>query len=313
MIAGMCYSAMLVQNWHAYLRLTGAQMDLEQFVEIFGARASGDSIRIPRGLDLALLRSDRPEHEPLRESIRAWRRTSVAKLEKELFAQRKRLSDAERTLKARTTKKALEDQRIASSKVKLALAKLPLVSGDEPHANDWRIFPMTWAPLVLDVGGERRVRLARYHCRQADKPATIDRQFPGLYNARRDNLEKFWSRQFGQHHGLMLVDSFYENVQRDGVNAVLHFVPRPAEPLRVACLVSEWIDPAGGPKLLSFAAITDEPPAEVSAAGHDRMIVNIRRENVDAWLSPRGRARDELHAILSDRESPFYEHEVIAA
>ncbi|RYG86503.1 hypothetical protein EON77_03700, partial [bacterium] len=115
---------MLVQNWHAYLRLTGAQMDLEQFVEIFGARASGDSIRIPRGLDLALLRSDRPEHEPLRESIRAWRRTSVAKLEKELFAQRKRLSDAERTLKARTTKKALEDQRIASSKVKLALAKL---------------------------------------------------------------------------------------------------------------------------------------------------------------------------------------------
>lgn len=309
----MCYSAMLVQSWHAYLRLTGAQMDLDQFVEVFGARAAGSSIRIPRGLDLALLRSDRPEHAPLRDAIRTYRRAAAAKLEAELFEQRRRLADAERALGSRTTKKALENRRIASSRITNALARLPLLAGEDPHENDWRIFPMTYAPLVTDVDGVRRVRLARYHCRQDDKSPAIDRELPGLYNARRDSLDRFWSRQFGRHHGLLFAESFFENVERNGANAVLHFTPRPQGPMRIACLAAEWTDPQGGPGLLSFAAITDEPPAEVAAAGHDRMIVIIRPDNVDAWLRPAGRPRSELQKILSDRESRHYDHEVRAA
>ena len=69
---------------------------------------------------------------------------------------------------------------------------------------------------------------------------------------------------------------------------VLHFVPRPADTMLIACLCSTWQDPKGGPPLLSFAAITDEPPAEVAAAGHDRMIINLKPEHLDAWLSPSG-------------------------
>ena len=42
----------------------------------------------------------------------------------------------------------------------------------------------------------------------------------------------------------------------------------------------------GGESLDSFAAITDEPPAEVAAAGHDRCIIPIKEENIDAWLNP---------------------------
>ncbi|HEU4781125.1 MAG TPA: hypothetical protein VFS58_14680, partial [Steroidobacteraceae bacterium] len=68
-----------------------------------------------------------------------------------------------------------------------------------------------------------------------------------------------------------------------------------------------------GPPLLSFAAITDEPPPEVAAAGHDRMIINLKPAHLDAWLSPAGRSLDELQAILSDRQAPYYEHEVMAA
>jgi putative SOS response-associated peptidase YedK len=64
---------------------------------------------------------------------------------------------------------------------------------------------------------------------------------------------------------------------------------------------------------LSFAAITDEPPAEVAAAGHDRMIINLKPEHLDAWLSPKGRSLEELQIVLSDRQTPFYEHEVMAA
>ena len=37
----------------------------------------------------------------------------------------------------------------------------------------------------------------------------------------------------------MLADSFYEDVDRDGRNAVLHFVPRPAHTMLVACLFAQ--------------------------------------------------------------------------
>jgi hypothetical protein len=51
------------------------------------------------------------------------------------------------------------------------------------------------------------------------------------------------------------------------------------------------------PELLSFAAITDEPPAEI-AAGHDRCIIPIRPQNIHACLKP---DRTQL------RERPYYE------
>jgi putative SOS response-associated peptidase YedK len=81
----------------------------------------------------------------------------------------------------------------------------------------------------------------------------------------------------------------------------------------IACVYSVWDEGPGGGSLLSFAAITDEPPAEVAAAGHDRMIISIQPENVDAWLTPEGRSDTELQAILSDRQNPYYEHAVMAA
>jgi putative SOS response-associated peptidase YedK len=141
----------------------------------------------------------------------------------------------------------------------------------------------------------------------------IDRKLPGLYNARRDSLGKYWKEQFGVTHAVMAIESFFENVERDGRNQVLHFVPRPANTMLVACLCATWQDPNGGRPLLSFAAITDDPPAEVAAAGHDRMIVNLKPEHLDAWLSPAGRSPDELQAILGDRQTAYYEHEVLAA
>jgi putative SOS response-associated peptidase YedK len=111
----------------------------------------------------------------------------------------------------------------------------------------------------------------------------------------------------------MMVESFFENVERDGNNQVLHFVPRPADTMLIACLAATWQDPKGGRPLLSFAAITDEPPAEVAAAGHDRMIINLKPEHLDAWLQPAGKSLDAPQAILSDRQAPYYEHEVLAA
>jgi putative SOS response-associated peptidase YedK len=67
---------------------------------------------------------------------------------------------------------------------------------------------------------------------------------------------------------------------------VLHFNRRPAGATLIACLHAEWSDAKTGEKLLSFAAVTDEPTEEVAAAGHDRMVIRLARENVDRWLTP---------------------------
>ena len=57
--------------------------------------------------------------------------------------------------------------------------------------------------------------------------------------------------------------------------------------------------------MLSFAAITDEPPAEVAAAGHDRCIIPIKPDNVDARLNPNPKDLGALYGILDDRARPY--------
>lgn len=90
-------------------------------------------------------------------------------------------------------------------------------------------------------------------------------------------------------------------------------MPRNGEPMLVACLWSHWRDPVGiEPDLLSFAAITDEPEPEVTAAGHDPKIINIKPEHFDAWLNPDPRDPDALYTIFEDKRHPYYEHRLAA-
>jgi putative SOS response-associated peptidase YedK len=312
-MARMCYSAQLQAAYMKYLRATGAEMDIDQFVEIFGARVSDSSIRIPRAIERWFDEPKNDKERQIKRLIDEYRAAEMTKLEREVFVQKKRLTDAERTLASKPTKAAAESQRIATDKIEKSITRLDRLKATKPHPAEARIFPLHYAPIVMQVGDKRLMRLARYHCRKPGEAALVDRKLPGLYNARRDSLGKYWKTLFGAHHAVMLVDSFFENVQREGKNQVLHFVPRPADTMLIACLYAEWKDAQGGLPLLSFAAITDGPPAEVAAAGHDRMIINLKPEHLDAWLRPEGRKLEELETILGDRQAPYYEHEVMAA
>jgi putative SOS response-associated peptidase YedK len=309
----MCYSAQIQAAYLKYLRQTGAEMDIDQFVEIFGARVADSSIRIPRAVERWFDEPKTDGERKIKGYIDQYRAAEITKLERELFAQRKRLADAERTLASKPTKAATESKRIAGNKIEQAMTRLDRLKATKPHVAEARIFPMHYAPIVMQDGARRVMRLGRYHCRKPGEAEFIDRKLPGLYNARRDSLGKYWQELFGVSHAVMMVESLFENVERNGQNQVLHFIPRPADTMLVACLAATWKDPKGGPPLLSFAAITDEPPAEVAAAGHDRMIINLKPEHLDAWLAPAGKSLDELQAILSDRQTPYYEHEVMAA
>ncbi|MEO6968273.1 MAG: hypothetical protein ABI132_07455 [Rhodanobacteraceae bacterium] len=81
----------------------------------------------------------------------------------------------------------------------------------------------------------------------------------------------------------------------------------------VTCLWkrSKSAEPEGA-DLYSFAATTDEPPEEVAAAGHDRCIVPIKPENLDAWLNPEPVNLSVLYAVLDDRDRPYYQHRMAA-
>lgn len=97
-----------------------------------------------------------------------------------------------------------------------------------------------------------------------------------------DNPKKAWRQLYGYRHGIMIVNAFYENVARH------HLEQRELAPdEQEESVVPEFSltitkGDEGEAELYSFAAITDESPTEVSAAGHDRCIVRVKPERVKA-------------------------------
>jgi putative SOS response-associated peptidase YedK len=320
----MCYSAQVVELIRKFERALNLRLDFDEAKKLFLRRLDDPTINISRGFEANFENPATDDARIIKEAIDAARARTATKFEKDLFSQKTRLVNAERSLKVKETKKAREDVRIATSKIEALTSKLSDLRRTEPKARDSRVFPNVYTGVIIKQDGANVLVPMRYGCRPAGKPAFYDKKYPGLYNARRDNLERFWSEQFGQHHAVMVVESFYENVAlhvkehrelRPGEspqNLVLHFTPTPPQPMYIACLWSHWTDPKQ-PDLKSFAAITDEPPADVAAAGHDRCIINLRPEHVDAWLAPQERSRAELQALLSDRAVSTYEHSALQA
>ncbi|QRD62770.1 SOS response-associated peptidase family protein (plasmid) [Xanthomonas citri pv. citri] len=312
----MCYSAEIQADYKKLVRHYGAIMSLEDFAKLW-LRQNGPEKRpkTPKAMDDAFRTGGEGGLAAIAAELAAWDAEDLQAHQQELFKQAKRLADAERVLAGdKPTKKAANDQRIATTKIEQIKGRIADLQRTEPKARDYRIFPGYYAPVIISEGGRRVIKPMRYQCRPAGKPSSYDTKYPGTYNARRDNLEGFWGGQFGHTHGLMIVGRFYENVEGpDGRNRVVQFQPRDKEPMLVACLWSHWTDPKGKePDLLSFAAITDEPEPEVAEAGHDRTIINIKPEHIDAWLNPDPANLRALYDIFDDKRHPYYEHKMAA-
>ena len=208
----MCYSAQVEASYKKYVRAWGAGISIAEFFRLYWNGARNSRIKTPKAMDAAFSDPQTPEEREVKWQIDERNAIHVTNLEQDLFKQKKRLADAERTLKTKTTKKALEDQRIAGEKIEWTLGKLADIRRTELNSEDSRIFPGWFAPVIVADNGKRLVKPMRYQCRLAGSPAFNDVKFPGTYNARRDNLEGFWRRQFGYSHGIMVASAFYENV-----------------------------------------------------------------------------------------------------
>ncbi len=320
----MCYSAQIEADYKKFVRMFGAIIDIREFARLYWERAEGRlKAKIPKAMDDSFSNPQSDDEQEIKRLIDRYNADQSKSLEAELFKQRSRLVAAERTLQTNQTKAAAESKRIAGDKIQAALGRIDDIRRTELLPRDSRIFPGNYAPVLIQENGQLVVRPMRYLCRLAGKPASYDFKYPGTYNARLDSLGGFWKPVFGYSHGVLIVDSFYENVKKskmegralaggeDDENVILQFTPRDGSRMFVACLWSKWSAP-GEPDLYSFAAITDEPPAEVAAAGHDRCIVSIKPENVTAWLNPNPKDLAAQYAILEDKVHAYYEHKLAA-
>lgn len=293
----MCYSALVRQAQRKLAREMGAQVDTTAYEALAEQRLATGKVRIPKAMDDAML----AEGGRIGELVLEWRDRQMADLEKLAAEQRQRRDTAEAKLATKVTKKAQDDVRIAGNKIRQAERKLADLERTEPKPEDERIWPGDYAAVVVQ-DGERLVRPMRYQCRMPGWTPEIERKFAGTYNARRDSLDTSWKRLFGKQHALIVVERFYESVDRDGKNVELEFTPQTQEPILLPCLWAYDVRE----DLYSFAAITDDPEPEVHLAGHDRTVINLKPEHVDAWLA--GGESAAMHALFDDKRHPYYEH-----
>jgi hypothetical protein len=213
----MCYSGLVQEDWRAFVKRTGLTLSLPAFFELFvNRKADPAEYRLPRGFELEFSHLGSEEDRAIKAQIDEHPKAQTAKLETGLFALRKRLSDGERTLAVKETKAAVESKRIATNKIQQALGKLALLKDDRKHANDYRIFPRSCAPMVVMRAAKKLLVPPRYLLRQPGAPAFMDDKLSGNYNTRRDNLTRSWRRQFGVSHALMPVKGFFRKCHRPG-------------------------------------------------------------------------------------------------
>jgi len=160
----MCYSARILADYRRYVRMFGATASLREFVELFLRRQSDPQARIiiPKSVEVAFDDPRTDDERQAKQAIDSFRSQQATKFEQELFKQRKRLADAERTLATKTTKAAVESKRIATEKVEWLLGKLAGLRSAELTEDDRRIFPGHYAPVMVWQNGGRVVRPMRY-------------------------------------------------------------------------------------------------------------------------------------------------------
>ncbi|GAB2545425.1 SOS response-associated peptidase family protein [Rhodanobacter koreensis] len=321
----MCYSAQVWADYKKYAKAFGADIGVRRYVELFWQKKKdGSWQKIPKAMKAAFADPRTGEEREVQALIADTDRELALAFESELFRQKTRLTNAERIMASgNPTKKAENDVRVAGNKIEQAQRRLSDLQRTDLLDRDSLMSPGQYAPVMIRKDGRRLVVPMRYQCRLPCWTEAVERKHPGTYNARRDNLEKTWGQLFGYHHGVMVMNAFYENVSRHKMegrelapgekeeNVVLEFRPKIAQDMLVACLWSHWTG-RDKPDLLSFAVITDDPPPEIAIAGHDRCIIPIKPENIDAWLNPDPGNLAAAYAILDDRERPYYEYRMAA-
>lgn len=300
----MCYSARIKASIKELSWEFRAQPDMDSFEDIFRARLEDPTLKVPYGLDRYFVMSKEKAENKLAPLIQqhyaAERDRSQATL-RETEVELKEVS--KKTGVTAEKKKGVLERRRAKLLLKLdhELEKItPL---------DDRIYPFYAAPVIVNEGGQLKVKAMRYRARNLNG-SEVPPQY-NVFNARRDSLleARTWKPLLGKHHAVFPFFRFYEWVSRGGKKQEIYFSPDKGELMWAAALY------APGPKqspFASFAMVTDEPPPEVAEAGHDRCPIYLAKAKWDEWLKPGNASKEELIALLGHQEKTHYNHGLAA-
>jgi putative SOS response-associated peptidase YedK len=321
----MCYSAMIRAEHKRYMELFQVRVSIQDYVKFFWERRHDFNLNAPKALEANFADPQTDDEREIKQAIDERMEAQALVAEQDLFKQKTRLVDAERKLEKKVTKAASESKRIATDKIEWRLGQLADLKSTELRPIDFRFFPKWHTSVMVLEDGKKVLKPMRFLYRPPGAPEVFDVQYKGAYNARRDSLENFyWRHGFTRKHGVVIATRFFEHVNRHRLegrelrpgeeveDVVIEFNPQDGKEMLLACVWSHW-RAEGKPDLLTFALVTDEPPPEVAAAGHDRCPIPLKRENVDAWLSVAPGDTAAAYALLDDRERPYYEHRLALA
>jgi putative SOS response-associated peptidase YedK len=319
----MCYSAQVKQTFNRKQKLLFDDIDYHESLKLFERQVRGDKVKVSRAFAANFNEPQTPIGTQAKAAIDQYRSRLRDEYQTTLDAQVERLATANSKLAIKPSKTWAKEQRISTNKIAEFKRKLADFDRQEVKPSDERIWDKEYAGVVVQQGDERLLTPMRFNCRREGRPASDDDKYTGLYNARLDNLERFWKHQFGQTHCIMIIESFWERValhdfeQRpladDEIEKriELHFTPHDASPMIVAGIWSHWEGPDESP-FNSFAIVTDDAPDHIMKLGHERCPINLTPEAAQAWLTPQTRSNEELMQILAQRQRPIYDYEVVS-
>lgn len=282
----MCYSILVETNLKKLERDFRAALDFASFEQAYRIRAHNlEAIKIPRAIDRAIAASDHPRAYSCQLLADQYYGDRRAQLAAKVQDQQAKVIDLQAKLAKRWSK---TNQQLLDRALRVqAKAEADSASLDGPSAlRDSQVFQYSYCPVITCRGGQNTISLMRYQLKPrhatADAPSSIN-----MFNARRDALltRPSWKPLFGKNHGLVLLNGFYEWVPHPdtGKSAIIRFAPDDGLGMWVPCLFDRWH--GDGYHIDSFAVITDEPPAEIAASGHDRCPIYPSWEHVDGWLA----------------------------
>ncbi len=304
----MCYSAMIEESYREYCRTFNVQLDWDEWLRLFHAREKDLSLKIPDGTAEQLIAFGGNEAMEIRRSQVAYRELDALRIKLELQT----VEDALREIEARKPGKTRDkDLGVKNRKREKLLAALNPPSYDSGAV---RIYPYQFAP-VIRIGADGRRLLSPMRYRVLPRTGVEVPPKYNVFNARRDSLmgpdaARTWRPLFGSLHALFPFTRFYEWVERDSGKVEITFNPDGYENMWSAALYEET--PVEWGVLRSFAMVTDEPPPEVAAAGHDRCPVFLRSDLIDQWLRPAGQSLEQLDALLDHTQPTHYSHALAA-
>lgn len=300
----MCYSALIEESYKEYCRQFGLTFDRDGWHDLHDMRLRNPALKIPEGLTNQFT----AEKDAFGRSIANLNAEHLAaeriRIELDIAKALAGIAELEAKKPGKTRDKDIATQGRKLAKLTASLDRPPVTG------TTYRIYPHYFAAAAAEIDGQRLLTPMRYRV----LPRT-GVEVPGKYNvfnARRDSLQtiRTWKPLFGRQHGIMPFTRFYEWVERPTGKVEINFSPDGYDGMWAAAVYEECQTEYG--LVRSFAMVTDDPPPEVAAAGHDRCPVFLESNLIDRWLQPAGQSLEELDALLSHKEQPFYSHALAA-